>query len=253
MIIILDITRRLRFFDSKKVEYMLTCHLKKKNIINLWGVKYYFSNESIMLISHMYTTKECIKFKDFLPKKDDIVFDIGASIGVYTLIYSKLVGENGKVLAFEPNNQAFNLLTKNIKINRFKNIVAFNKAVWSKSTSIKMKMGNIISFDKAFNGNGDNVYEIKAVTIDNIVRKLSLKRVNLIKVDVEGSEVEVLKGGINTLRKFKPKLIIEVHEWLGVNKSKIERMLKKLNFVPVHEYKVDEGTYEIFFLSYDFP
>ena len=249
-IVYLDLIKNLRFLNSKKLSFMLNHNLnrnRKSDIISLWGVKYYFNNETIGIISHMWTTKECIKFEDFLPKNGDIVFDIGASIGVYTLIYSKLVGKNGKVLAFEPNKHAFDLLVKHMKINASKNIIALNKAVWSKNATIKMKREDKISLDRVFNKNSNNVYSVKAVTIDNVTKEFSLKKVNLIKIDVEGSEIEVLKGGIETLREFKPKLIVEVHERLGIKKQKIERMLKKLNFELLHEYKVDDGTYEMFF------
>jgi FkbM family methyltransferase len=247
LMIYLDLVKNFRLFNSKELNFMLSRNLKKPDIINLWGLKYYFSNETMGIISHMYSTKECIKFEDFLPKNGDIVFDIGASIGVYTLIYSKLVGKKGKVLAFEPNKYAFDLLVKHMKINASKNIIALNKAVWSKNTTIKMKYEDKISLDRVFNKNSNNVYSVKAVTIDNVTKKFSLKKVNLIKIDVEGSEIEVLRGGIKTLREFKPKLIVEVHEWLGIKKHKIERMLKKLNFKLLHEYKVVDGTYEMFF------
>jgi len=71
-------------------------------------------------------------------KKGDVVFDIGANIGYFTLIFAKLVGENGKVFAFEPSPDVFAILQKNVEINGYKNIVLSQKAVSSKTEKIKL-------------------------------------------------------------------------------------------------------------------
>jgi hypothetical protein len=71
-------------------------------------------------------------------KKGDVVLDIGANIGYYTLIFAKLVGEEGKVFAFEPEPTNFSLLEKNVEINGYKNVVLIQKAVSNETGKIRL-------------------------------------------------------------------------------------------------------------------
>ena len=71
-------------------------------------------------------------------KKGDVVLDIGANIGYYTLIFARLVGEEGKVFAFEPDPENFALLKKNVEINGYHNVVLVQKAISNKTGKIRL-------------------------------------------------------------------------------------------------------------------
>src|SRR3990167_6694466 len=71
-------------------------------------------------------------------KDGDIVIDVGANIGYYTLLFAKKVGENGKVFAFEPDSASFAILEKNIKDNKFRNVEAFNIALSDKQEDLSL-------------------------------------------------------------------------------------------------------------------
>jgi FkbM family methyltransferase len=74
----------------------------------------------------------------FTPKEGDIVIDVGAYIGPYTIIASKRVGENGKVVAIEADPDNFDLLNRNIQLNKLSNVIALNYAVYSKEKKVKL-------------------------------------------------------------------------------------------------------------------
>jgi FkbM family methyltransferase len=81
----------------------------------------------------------------FTPKEGDIVVDIGAHIGLYTIISSKRVGANGKVVAIEAHPSNFEMLKSNIKLNQLTNVTPLNYAVYSKETKIKLYLPEVES------------------------------------------------------------------------------------------------------------
>jgi FkbM family methyltransferase len=159
----------------------------------------------------------------FTPKEGDVVIDIGAHIGRYTIISSKRVGANGKVVAIEANPSNFKMLNRNIKLNQLTNIISLNNAVYSKETKVKLylpgeELGhttyNTVMSDRA--KNEDKFIEVSANTLDYFLQLKGITDVNWIKIDVEGAEFEVLKGASNVLSKSKDiALLIEIHNLSG--------------------------------------
>lgn len=149
--------------------------------------------------------------KDHLPK-DSIFFDIGANIGLMSIFASHCVGHKGKVYSFEANPETAKLLRYNIGLNKLTNIQVVDKAVGNDS-------GKITIYDNwSVNRGGatlikpekeTNSFEIELIKIDDIP-EYSNAAVGMIKIDVEGFELDVLKGLEKILRKPEPpKLIIE--------------------------------------------
>src|SRR5918995_6449124 len=155
--------------------------------------------------------------KRFTPKEGDIVIDIGAHIGLYTIISSKRVGANGKVVAIEADPSNFEMLNSNIKLNQLTNVTPLNYAVYSKETKIKLylpgeesgyTMHHSIMSNRA--RTEDKFVEVNANTLDYILQSKGITDVNWVKIDVEGAEFEVLKGATNVLSKSKDiALLIE--------------------------------------------
>jgi FkbM family methyltransferase len=165
------------------------------------------------------TIREDEIIEHFYPKEGDIVVDVGAHYGRYTIISSKRVGINGKVVAIEAHPGNFDILNRNIQLNRLINVVSLNYAVYSQRTKIKLylpdqELGYTIYNSIIANrpNLGDNFVEVNADTLDNILQLNRIKQVNWVKIDVEGAELEVLKGAINILSKNKDiALLIEIH------------------------------------------
>jgi FkbM family methyltransferase len=187
----------------------------------------------------------------FTPKEGDIVVDIGAHMGRYTIIGSKRVGTQGKVVAIEAHPGNFEMLNRNIKLNQLTNVIPLNYAVYSKETKIKLYlpdeesgytmhhsiMSNYV-FTKYKDKTEDKFVEVSANTLDYFLQLEGITDVNWIKIDVEGAEFEVLQGAHNVLSNSKNiSLLIEVH-----GKDTYEPIIKSLRS---YNFKIDfEKTYE---------
>lgn len=137
-------------------------------------------------------------------KEGDIVIDVGANIGYYTLIFAQLVGKSGKVFAFEPEPKNFEILKKNIEINNYDNVIVEQKIVSEKCGKMKLYVSNsdIVGHRIQQMGNLENFVEVESVTLDDYMKKLNLdEKVNFIKIDVEGAEPNVLEGSKEILEK----------------------------------------------------
>lgn len=168
--------------------------------------------------------------RDFFKFHDKKVFlDVGAHIGKYTIIMSKKLGNSGKVISFEPDPDNYNVLKKNILLNHCENIIALNIGLWSKKDKLKLYdgFGNENTHGRSVVRTTCNFVEIDVDTLDNILEKLGIKEIDLIKIDVEDAEVEVFKGANETI-KLKPKLIFEC--WGGDNLEQIKNILKPFDY-----------------------
>ena len=153
--------------------------------------------------------------------KDDVVFDIGANIGAFTVPFAKKVGDFGEVYSFEPQKLIYEILNENVNKNKLKNVKVFNIGVGKKEEELELndidysKVGNFggVSFkyeSSSFTKNIKNKkYKVKVKNLDQLTE---IKKCNFIKMDVEFMELEILTGGKNFLKKFRPILWIENHE-----------------------------------------
>jgi FkbM family methyltransferase len=136
--------------------------------------------------------------------------DVGAHIGFYTCLMTSLVGESGKVYAFEPMPSHYDLLLRNIRENRFERTVkTYNVACSDVSGSIKVsKISNM--FVVGYNGGSPQV-SVEAVRLDDVINDT----IDLIKLDVEGHEPAVIRGMTSILSRDQPVIISEINEyWL---------------------------------------
>lgn len=168
-------------------------------------------------------------------KSGNIVVDLGANIGYYTLIFSKLVGDSGLVLAFEPDPQNFSILKRNVEANKCSNIVLFQKAVFNKNEILK----NFLSDDnygdhRIYNpGDRDKYKEVSAVVLDEELRDYN--QIDFIKIDVQGSEQFALNGARQILSKNR-EIKIFMEFWpngirgAGGNPEELVQYLSSLGF-----------------------
>ncbi len=215
-----------------KYNYKVLCPIKKEEIMHM-------------------TIREDHIIEHFTPKQGDVVVDIGAHMGRYTIIGAKRVGTKGKIVAIEANPSNFEMLNRNIKLNRLTNIISLNNAVYSKETKIKLylpgeELGdtiyNTIVSDRA--KNEDKFVEVSANTLDYLLQSKGIKQeqVNWIKIDVEGAEFEVLKGATNILSNSKDiALLIEIHNL----KDSTNLYRPIIEFLKLYNFKIEfEKTYD---------
>lgn len=153
----------------------------------------------------------------------DVVLDVGAHIGMITAVAAKVVGPSGKVYAFEVDEANFAELQRTIKRNHLSNVQSENIALSDKSGTVDFEKpdgawgsfevskneGSESDLSRIFGDGATQLYSRTATTIDEYLARCSVNRVDLIKVDVDGPELAILKGAIASLERFRPALIVE--------------------------------------------
>ncbi len=139
------------------------------------------------------------------------VLDLGAHLGYFTLLLSRLVGPGGRVIAFEAFPEVFSILEENVRLNSCNNVVVVNKAVAAHSGPVVLgRVDDDPVSSTAVLGGGRPVAEVAAVAIDQYFDATSGK-ISFVKMDVEGAEDAVLGGMEQILQRDRPLLLIEVH------------------------------------------
>ncbi len=149
-----------------------------------------------------------------LLQPDSTFIDIGANIGYFSLLAAKAAPKS-KIVAFEPVSYFFDALENNIALNHFKNIQSVKSAVGEKEEDrlIYLSAGNnagMSSFHPPENYSGSNE-TVKVVTLDSWFAGSGLAKIDIIKIDVEGSELAVLKGMKEIITRFKPHILLELN------------------------------------------
>ncbi len=145
------------------------------------------------------------------PLKGDVVFDVGANSGIYALKVSKQVGKTGVVVAIEPNPEVFRWLSSNIQENNGSKIILLNAAAASKNCSATLSVPYRWSVGGGLNVGKKNTisYTVRCLSLDNVAQFAGFP--NIIKIDVEGAELDVLQGAKLILSTSKPQIVIETH------------------------------------------
>lgn len=182
--------------------------------------------------------------KHYMIKKGDVVIDCGAYQGVLSILASQMVGENGKVIAFEPDPANYKMLLENLKQNNISNVITINKGLWSEETQIKFCMDDRGS-SFMFSDDADSIITIQAVSLDSELNNLEVNEVNFIKADVEGAEIELINGSKSTLLNNKVNLAIASYHQVNGEKTNVtlEKMFKKMNYTTVTEFEDHLTTY----------
>jgi FkbM family methyltransferase len=196
-------------------------------------------------------------------KKGWVVVDVGSEYGYYAIKAAQLVGRRGKVIAIEPHPMNYNVLKKNIFYYKLDNIIPVPKAAGARKeirrlyeaydfggTSILppaqlhnigkerfykfirlIRGGNLFAILREKIMKSTPTYLVQVDTLENILNECNVSEVNLIKIDVEGAELEVLLGSLNLLKKHKPVILIEVHHHeLGRKSENVYKILKQFRY-----------------------
>jgi FkbM family methyltransferase len=174
-----------------------------------------------------------------------VIIDIGAHMGMYTLTASKLVGASGVVLALEPSTREFQRLTFHVTLNDLRNVRCLQIAASSSSGEAMLKIGSEWNsghntFGEFFNESVEMLREerVPMQTVDALIAGQGIERVDLIKIDVEGHEFQVLAGAVETISRFRPRILIEVfEETLRRQGACVEAVL---GFLTAHGYALNE-------------
>jgi len=168
-----------------------------------------------------------MEFGSSLISDNSTIIDGGANQGIYSMAFA-CVSKKNKIFAIEPFKYCHKIINYNKKINKFNNIKIIKKVLSNNVSSYKLDYSNNIGTSSIiYNWGGKKILNIKSTTIDIIKKKYKLKKIDVIKLDIEGAEVLALQGALKTIKRFKPKIIMEC--------NKIQ--FKKISFLKKFGYR----------------
>jgi FkbM family methyltransferase len=140
-------------------------------------------------------------------KSGDVVYDVGAAAGFFTVLAARLVGDGGRVYAFEPLPRHAEAVRQNARINDFTNVAVIEAACGRVPGRDILLVPEDDSTQTGSHRPSGEPLDVEVVAIDD----LGLPPPQLVKIDVEGAEVDVLHGLINTLERSRPLIVCELH------------------------------------------
>jgi len=207
----------VRFYPVKAISIWLVRFLGrflKTTFADVQGHKMYIDSKDY---SHLSITGIIEPFETEIVKKTvrkgDVILDLGANIGYYTLICARLAGEAGKVFAFEPEPVNFALLKKNVEINGYKNVTLIQAAVSNRTGETKLYLCGDNNDDHRIYDSHDQrpSITVKMTRLDDYFRDYRGKT-DFIKIDVQGAEGGALQG-MDNLLKLNRRLKILTEYW----------------------------------------
>jgi FkbM family methyltransferase len=170
-----------------------------------------------------------------LLKSSYTVFDIGANVGYTSLIFAKFIGDTGKIYGFEPEIKNYDTFVKNINLNKLINVYPQKFAVADDNKTIKLYLSKnendgIHSTLLHTDTLSENYEEVDAIKIDDFVQKNNIDIINFVKIDVEGAEIDVIRGMKKVMKELKPIIILELVASLQKLKNLTTSEFKKILF-----------------------
>ncbi|MBS1741641.1 MAG: FkbM family methyltransferase [Bacteroidetes bacterium] len=245
----------MKLYQNKKLRKIIIPLLKKLNLGNIHIKHHYtgskFKIDAFIHKGYWYHGKNREKtqmdiFKTII-KEGDTVIELGAHIGYISLYYSKLAGPNGKLFVFEPGANNLPYTRFNLGHSKIKNIELIEKAVSDENGTATFYLENITGQSnslvkdyrvtkkiqsKTFTELQKNAVEVETIRLDDFVQQRNIKKVDFIKIDIEGAEYLAIKGMQHILDEMKPTMMIEVTE----NHEALFNMLKQKGYVIIDEF-----------------
>jgi FkbM family methyltransferase len=217
-------------------------HLESDQIINVFG------NRMIVISGDKGISKELRLFGVHEPlitaalrellSEGMQCLEVGANIGYYMLLESSAIGSSGSVIALEPVPRTFTYLRRNAELNELKNVKLQQLALGDRDGIAKMALSKSSNLSHIVNENSQNLPSPRAVssvpmlTLNTFVKEQSLRKLDLLRMDVEGYEWYILSGGFEALARLRPTLMIEFHvSSLGPTRSvSMLQMLERIGY-----------------------
>ena len=174
-----------------------------------------------------------VQLRYYTPSISDVIIDIGAGNGDEVLVYSQLVGEQGKIYAIEAHPKTFRDLQNSVKLNNISNTFCFELAISDKNGTLNINNTEDWFANKIEqNGNG---FIVKSLTLDDFILQNGIKKIDFLQINIEGAESDAIETMHDTLRITK-NIAVSCHDFLFENntseiKDKVEKILKDHGFV----------------------
>lgn len=171
----------------------------------------------------------------------DEVLDIGAAVGYYTLLSARLVGPRGRVVSFEPDPNNLQFLRSHVQQNRLTQVTVLPVALANEVGTVRFGGGTGTGTGRLCD---DGAVEVAVRRLDDVAEEINLRPRHL-KIDVEGAELDVLRGGERTIRGSRPTIFLSTHEKLvpGIHRRSCELLSAwGYSFAPITGSRVQDAS-----------
>jgi len=220
------------YFNLVKDDYVI---FQTRNNLE---IKIRVNSTDLMALTNVWMIKE-YEIEKFCIKNDDVIIDIGAHIGLFSLLVSKSC-PNGKIFSYEPIKKNFNLLINNLESNKLKNVFPFNLAVSKESSKIKLFLDSDDSAHSLF-GKNNEFETVQSISLDKIFDTNNIDSCKILKLDCEGAEYEIIESLPKQYFTRIENIIMEYHfadsepELVKNLIQKIKNMGFKISTKPHHD------------------
>jgi FkbM family methyltransferase len=223
---------KLLFDRSNNLEYdaAFNSYWLKHNdeFLFLVGNPYYnFSKKNL------YKSIEAIYCKNYMPGEGDVIIDVGAGIGTETLFFHERLGEKGKIFSIEASTDSYNKLNALCVRNTIKNSMNFNMAV--SGFNGKIWMEETEKFEVNQTNTAKKGIEIDCLTLDEFVKRNNISKVDLLKINIEGAELEMIQGMKESVNKIS-NIAVSCHDFLFKEDKRI--METMAGFLKEHGFEI---------------
>ncbi|NOR68300.1 MAG: FkbM family methyltransferase [Methylomarinum sp.] len=242
-----------KFIGSEVIHYLLSsftrvCNLKNYCSIDINSYTVFLSltdPRSLIVPNEIENGREIALLHDFLEPGDTFV-DIGANHGSFSIVASKIVGQNGLVMAIEPQPILANLIEKSLSTNAYSPFKVFQVACSDKNGTEKFYIPKSTSGSagvfKGFSAiSATEEITVELIKFDNLVSNYSLTGNLFFKLDIEGSELNFLKGASKGIKMKQPKIMIEINprsmNAAGTTSNDLITLLNELGYSNYREIK----------------
>jgi FkbM family methyltransferase len=201
-------------------------------------------------VSGTYEPASLLAMKRLLPP-GGVFLDLGANVGIYSMLASRWVGPAGRVFSFEPSEREFICLRRHIELNGLSNVMPLRSAVADRDGTFELRVAgfpyaglNTITNRFAYDGiEASHTEQVEGLTLDRFAERSRLERIDLVKMDVEGGEAAALAGATRVLHEWRPSWIIEVSpERSDSRDGNISAVLGVLHNARYGLFRIDEAT-----------
>ena len=229
---------------AKILSRILTFFISRNQNVERNSIKWSLDlNEGIDLSIYLFGTseKKIINLRKIFTNKNEplTILDIGANVGSVSLVIAKMF-ENSKIFAIEPTNYAFNKLSNNLKMNQDLINRVHTRQIFISNDKKPQKVWSSWNFDSSNEKHQKHLGTLKEIKdnsylkLDEFIEKEKLTKVDFIKLDVDGYELDVLKSGEKFLKINKPIIFTEIAPYLypefGYNCHELIKFFKELNY-----------------------
>lgn len=191
----------------------------------------------IALRANLFILEFSDYIKQYVPKPGDVIVDAGANIGVTVVLFAKAVGPTGKVIAIEPEEQNILLMKKNIDKHKLDNVVIVPKGLYKQKEKKKLYLALDSGEHGLYKNNrvrSHGSIKIETDALDNILDELGIDKVDFVKMDIEGAEIDAIRGMETVLSKGTDLVIAAYHPDYNNNNLptsvKLESILKNKKY-----------------------